>query len=78
MLPCQFDSKLGTPQPHNQVQVIPLAGRVIMWGWAIPPNAEFVGIYLYACTATKSVTQLQDAPFVASMVYLPQNFECKV
>jgi hypothetical protein len=48
------------------------------WGWAILPNAEFVGIYLYACTATKSVTQLQDAPFVASMVYLPQNFECKV
>ena len=49
-----------------------------MWGWAIPPNLEFVGIYLYVCTATKSVTQLQDAPFVASIAVLSENFECKV
>ena len=52
--------------------------RDIVWGWAIPPNPEFVGIYLDICTATKSVTQLQDAPFVASIAVLSENFECKV
>ena len=48
------------------------------WGWAILPNPEFVGIYLYVCTATKSVTQLQDALFVASIAVLSEYFECKV
>jgi hypothetical protein len=29
-----------------------------LWGWAIPPNAEFVVLYLYAFTATEFVPRL--------------------
>jgi hypothetical protein len=30
--------------------------QALSWGWAIPPNAEFTVLYLYAFTATKFVT----------------------
>jgi hypothetical protein len=38
-----------------------------MWGWAIPPNAEFI-VRLYS----------HLPPFVVSTGHLSQNFECTI
>ena len=79
---CKPPSRKNTVYEGGQFTKMKVVKRgtivTCMWGWAIPPNPEFVGIYLDVCTATKSVTQLQDAPFVASIAVLSENFECKV